>query len=560
MTVPSTARSGPVATLAGLLEEGYRSLSMLAPDDPELKRVLDQVRLAFGPVWSAGPHLTLSVTREGLVCEGETVLATGEYPDGVASCLRSANVLLLVFTPGVEALEIVRFLDVLRRAESLGPEDEDDLSTLLWREDFNHLHYTVADPGDASDTLTLPRPPDADAVRAETIGEKVREDVAQVDQGSGIVKIEDFDSTLYFLERSEISDLRSAVEGDYAEDHAKNVLNLLLDTFELQSDTAVRDEVLGVLDSMLPHLLGNGNFPAAAYLISEAQALLQARQKPVPRHRTALDRLARSLSEPEALAQLFHILQDAETLPSAEDLASLLSHLRVEAMETLFLWLQRLTRQDARGVLISAVNQIFQENPRALSVVLGSEDPVVLLRALELVKGFKLVSALEPLAGLRSHPDLGIRSAVVSALASFQSSQAFRILTLMLDDPHAEVRIGVLQALIGRPFQPALGRLEEMIQDKDLESRDLSEKRVLFEAFGVLAGPSGTARLKILLRGRAGLGRRGPSSDTRACAAVALGRIGTPPAREALETALRDRDPVVRTAASRALRREDRVS
>jgi HEAT repeat protein len=130
----------------------------------------------------------------------------------------------------------------------------------------------------------------------------------------------------------------------------------------------------------------------------------------------------------------------------------------------------------------------------------------------------------------------------------------------MLDDPHAEVRIAVLQALVGRPFQPALGRLEEMIQDKDLESRDLGEKRVLFEAFGVLAGPSGTARLKTLIRGRAGLGRRGPSSDTRACAAVALGMIGTPPAREALETALRDRDPVVRTAAARALRREDRVS
>jgi hypothetical protein len=126
----------------------------------------------------------------------------------------------------------------------------------------------------------------------------------------------------------------------------------------------------------------------------------------------------------------------------------------------------------------------------------------------------------------------------------------------MLDDPHAEVRIGILQAFIGRPYAPALSRLEARIRNTNLEELDLSEKRVLFEAYGQMAGSAETSFLRDLLKGKGGLGRR-PSSDTRACAAVALGKISTAEARTALEKALRDRDPVVRTAAMWALQKED---
>jgi HEAT repeat protein len=42
--------------------------------------------------------------------------------------------------------------------------------------------------------------------------------------------------------------------------------------------------------------------------------------------------------------------------------------------------------------------------------------------------------------------------------------------------------------------------------------------------------------------------------ETRACAAMALGRIRTPDARAVLERASQDKEPLVRNAVSRALR------
>jgi HEAT repeat protein len=73
-----------------------------------------------------------------------------------------------------------------------------------------------------------------------------------------------------------------------------------------------------------------------------------------------------------------------------------------------------------------------------------------------------------------------------------------------------------------------------------------------FEAYGSIAGPAGLKPLTGMLHAR-GLLKREPS-ETRACAAIALGKIRTPEAREALQRAADDKDLVVKNAVSRALR------
>jgi HEAT repeat protein len=75
----------------------------------------------------------------------------------------------------------------------------------------------------------------------------------------------------------------------------------------------------------------------------------------------------------------------------------------------------------------------------------------------------------------------------------------------------------------------------------------------VFEAYGTLCGNSGVAGLDLVLNGKSLFGRK-EDSELRACAAMALGRIGTPAATEALRKSANEKDVVVRTAVSRALR------
>jgi HEAT repeat protein len=82
---------------------------------------------------------------------------------------------------------------------------------------------------------------------------------------------------------------------------------------------------------------------------------------------------------------------------------------------------------------------------------------------------------------------------------------------------------------------------------------DLTEKMAFFEAYALIAGVAGLETLQDLLK-PGGLLKRAASPETRACAAMALGKIRSPEARELLESAKADKDAVVRNAVSRALR------
>src|SRR5690606_27050475 len=103
-------------------------------------------------------------------------------------------------------------------------------------------------------------------------------------------------------------------------------------------------------------------------------------------------------------------------------------------------------------------------------------------------------------------------------------------------------------------YQPARPRIEEILESKGLRETDLTEQIAFFEAFAALAGADGVKALDRMLNGRRLLGKLTP--EMRTCAAMALGKVATPEAREALQQAANDAHPMVRSAVARALGRE----
>src|SRR3989449_7594739 len=52
----------------------------------------------------------------------------------------------------------------------------------------------------------------------------------------GLVSIDEFDTTLYFLEEKEVDYLKQDVEREYSQDLRRNVLSMLFDLLELRSE------------------------------------------------------------------------------------------------------------------------------------------------------------------------------------------------------------------------------------------------------------------------------------------------------------------------------------
>jgi len=546
--------------------KGLRATQLYLPNNPVYQQAMQNIRAAFQPVWEQTDELRFGVTESDLVLDGRPVLSQPSRSDSVAWVLFKDGIRSLTFLKGVEEEEIVRFLNVIYKAKQLPADADDDLLTLLWEQDFQHVRYDFVELASAE---AVPIP--SAVPRQEIAEERVRQQLAQ-DAGAqeparpaeaggseavrapGVVNLEDFDATLYFLDDTEKERLAAEIEREYRQDLRGNVLAMLFDLLELQTYSTVRAELLSIIENFIPYLLAVGDFRSVAAICREQRVILQRARELLPEQRQQLEAIPARLSEPEALAQLLQSLDEAAVHPTEEELGELFRELRPSALETILAWLPKLTNQRVRELLLGAVQRLAQAHPAEVTRILTVADEAVLLEAVKLSGQLKLPPVTAALGELLSKGSSRVRLAVVEALAAIASPGAMQQLEKAVDDADRDVRVAAVRVLAARGHRGVLGRLEAAVDGKALREADLTEKMAVFEAYGILAGAAGVERLRALLLGSGGFLRRKESPETRACAAMALGKIKTPEARQVLEHAVKDKDALVRNAVSKALR------
>ena len=139
------------------------------------------------------------------------------------------------------------------------------------------------------------------------------------------------------------------------------------------------------------------------------------------------------------------------------------------------------------------------------------------------------------------------------ALAQLGTPAALGFIEQAIEDGDRAVRLVAVRAAGTRGYQGALKRVEGVVLGRGVKEMDLTEKMAFFEAYGAIAGAAGLKALSGILLPRGLLKLKEPP-ETRACAAMALGKIRSPEARELLQKVADDKDLVVRNAANRALR------
>src|SRR5207244_3940917 len=421
----------PSDLLLLVLSKGIRATQLYLPNNPVYQRAVDNIRASFRQIWQATDDLVFDVGETELRWEDNVVYNQEQRGESIAWTLYKDGVRSLAFKPGVEEAEIVSFLGVLQRARNLQADAADDLLTLLWAQDFQFVSYTFrelvsenAAPIEAGETITSAPPTDVrHAVEAEAPPKR-----------EGLVSIDDFDTTLYFLEDTEVAYLKMDVEREYAQDLRRNVLSMLFDLLELQTYGTVRAELISIVENFIPYLLGAADFRSVALILRETRAILQRARELIPEHRKTLEGLPARLSLPGA--------------------------------------------------------------PEGMEPLLASED-----------RGLKL--------------------AVVEALTAISSPSAMRLLEKAIDDGDRDVRIAAVRFLGSRGYRNAAARIQSMVTGSKLRSADLTEKMAFFEAFGALVGAKGIPALEKMLAAKGLLGRK-EDPETRACAAMALGKVRTP--------------------------------
>ena len=562
-----------VIEMLKLFEKAIKAHQLYLPNNPTYLKALETARAAIEPLWAHTGSLVFTVTDTQFKWYGVVV---NDHPekggDSLPWLLFKDGLRELALLPGFEDSELEKFLAVIPRVRHAQPH-EDDLLTILWEQDFQCLRYRYVEINDPA----APLDPDATPGRwpapkgktleppSQAIAE-AKEEVEEAEKGAGegkpapapkpgVVKMDDFDSTLYFLDPHEIEYLRQETEREYGLDLRRLVLCALLDIYELQADGLVRDEIAGDLEALVLHLLTAGQFSTVAFMLKELTGTMQRAREIRPADRERLGKLPDRLSHPDALGQMLQALEESSKLPSRDDLTQLFAQLKPTALAGLLDAIDRTQNAGLRPLLEASAERLAQSNTGELVKLVKDAKPAVAREAIRRAGAMKAAAAVPSLGEvLQSGVDRPLRAAAVTALTDIGSPGAMSALEPALHDPERDIRLATMRALMTRNHRPALARVQALIEGKESRTADRTERIALFELFGTLAGDAGVGTLDAILNAKGGLFGKREDPEFRACAAVGLGRISTDASRASLQRASSEKDVIVRNAVSRALK------
>lgn len=559
-----------VEDMLKLLDKAIRAHQLYMHNNPTYLKAVEHVRTSFGTLWEQTGSLVFQVTDTQLKWHGVVVHHQPEKGgDSLPWLLFKDGLRELALYTGFEDEELEKFLAIIprvRRAQA----HEDDLLTILWEQDFASLRYRYVEANDPAAPIDsgaapgrwpapvgrafdLPQQAVADA--REDAGDHAGGDGASAPRPSGIVRMEDFDATPYFLDSNEIEYLRQETKREYGLDLRRLVLISLLDIFELQVDPLVRDEVAGDLEALVLHLLSAGQFSTVAFLLREIDGTMQRARGLRPADRERLGRLPDRLSHPDALGQMLQALEDDVTLPPKDELSQLFALFRPEALSGLLDAIDRTQNAGLRPLLEASAERLAQSNTGELVRLVKSAKPAVAREAIRRAGAMRTAAAVPSLAEvLLSGAERPMRAAVVTALTDIGTPGALSALEIALTDADRDIRIAAIRALAARPHRPALAKVDALVRGKDVLGVDRTERLALFEFYGLICGDGGVTLLDGILNAKGGLFGRKAAPELRAGAAIALGKINTVASRAALERSAGEKDIIVRNAVSRALR------
>ena len=548
---------GPVEELLRLILKAVRAHTLYLPNNPMHQGATSAVRASFAPLWSETEDVALTFTETEVRWMGHPVMTEpNKSGDSLPWMFFKDGIRELRLQRGFEEKELDHFLGILGRARKAAPE-EDDLLTMLWEADFANLRYRYVDLG--SEPLA---PLDGqqggggggDAIEAVSPDEVRAAVHEQAEQKAAVVNMQDFDATLHFLDEKELDYLRTEIDREYAGELRQNVVAMLLDIFESQQSPAIRQEITELVESMMLLLLAAGELYTVAYLLLEVQVAAARAVNITPEQRDRLGHLPDRLSAKEPLGQLLQALDEAAELPAQAALSELIGQLRPAALETLFSWLPRLRNAELRPLVESAAERLALANPAELVRLIQSRDSAIGLEAMRRSGAMKTTTAVPALGRVLAEAPTPHRAAAVSALTSIGSLGALQALERAIDDHDRDIRIAAVRTLGAKAHRGVFPRIDQAVKGKKLREADLTEKTAFFEAYGAMCGEGGIAYLDGLLNAKGMFGGYKEDPELRACAAIALGRIGSKKARESLQRVVGEKDIVVRNAVTRAMR------
>lgn len=495
--------------------------------------------------------LRLRVRQFELHCSGQPVYENIHRMESLSFRFFIDGIREISFQPGIEKEEIITFLEVIGREGGV----DDDTVTLLWEKHLAHIRYIVVDEfqgevrniEECKEMQVAPLP-------LERLQEIYKQEVNLSDAGilPAPQGIEIPSLHIFKLTDDEIKKIKKEAQGEEDLNMVGELEGILFDVLRIEREPSLFAEILGILDNILENLMWKGDFHHARKILE----FFWERADPVknlPKPLLAqIENAIVQAGNSKRILGLEPVLNVCEANHLAEFFSLMILVGKGAVAPTVEL-LGAVNKMNARRTLCDVLVEIGGMDIDALIAKL-EDDRWYLVRNLIYVLG-KIGNArvIESFSRFVQHRELKVRKEVLHALDIMDDPRAWKLLAQFLADPDLSNRIFAIKSLAKKKVKEALAPLLEGLSSKEFAAKELYEKKEMFEAIGRIGGEEVVPQIRKFLRSRWRLFKNVKSEEMGLCAVVALQRIGSPAAIEALRGGKGSWNKTVREACNKAL-------
>jgi len=530
-----------------LIEEGVKSTKALIQtflhtmkayrlyeaNHPMLSKYMDRLKTDFDRYFDEFDSFALQVGEHKLFYRGKVVYESQDVKESLAFLFYKDGIREIQFFRDLEFMEVVDFLKVVRKADSIN-RLEDDLVTLLWEKDLSHITITTVDEFLEEGINSVPATVEDLKVGLEYkklegagLEEKAQEEEKEEAQGltaEGLKQALNLspDQSLVQacqLTPDEIAEINQKVQ---LEQNPENICNLMDNLIEillhLGEDMDAYENMISYFERTIESLLEQKMLGKAVTILrnlNDAMESIALKDKQI----FAIGRIVKNFSSSRPIELLGKIMKD-NGKGESELILQYFRLLTKQAVEPLCYLLGELDSGRWRKVICDHLAELCKEDIQPLSKFLLDRNPLVVCHILYILGKIGHPSTLKYLKNLVIHRDPKVREETLQVLSKFGEKGKDLILKF-LGDSLAGIRGKASLSLARITKKEAVKPLLDIILSEDFYKRDFNEKTSFFRALAETGSKEAVPVLEKIAKKRKWF-QKDKWNEMRICAANTL--------------------------------------
>ncbi len=504
---------------------------------PILLKFMERLKKDFDNYFEEFDSFPLLVGEHRLFCRGKVVYENQDVKESLAFFFFKDGIREIKFLKGLELREVVDFLHIVRKSESVN-RLEDDLVTLLWEKDFSHITFGTVDEFLESGSHFVPATEEDFIERLEFkgFGKEVADEIApeREKEEPPTLMVEGLKQVLNpspgqslvqacQLTPDEIEEINREVEQEHQPDYiyllVDNLVEILL---HLGDDMDAYENMISYFERTTGSVLEKKEVRKAVVVLKRLNDTMESmvlKDKQI----FAIRRILDTFSGPHSI----ELLGEAMKGNGEVDSEAILQYLRLltkKGVEPLCLLLGKMESGKWRKALCDVLAELSQEEIRPLVKFLSDPNPFLICHILYVLGKIGHPSTVKYLGSLVVHGDPKVREETLQVLKKL-GGQGKDLIQKFLKDPLPEMRAKASLIFAKVSKGEAAKPLAGIILSKDFFKRDYEEKASFFKALGETGSQEAIPVLKKIAQKKRWF-QKGKWDEMRLCAHNTLKMMG----------------------------------